>query len=136
MRWMMETDLIISTIFKGDPNHSLSKKILRGVRRLILSPYTLVELDLLIRSGNIEVKEYTEFWTFFEEFLEQYNIKLVPMKPLHFIEAERIRNAYSLSYFDSLHAAAAINMDVPLLSYDRSYSEVKGLGYISPRDLR
>jgi len=135
MRWMMETDLIISAIFKGDPNHDLSKRVLEGIRRFILSPYTLMELDLLIRSGNIEVEDYPAFWSSFEEFLEQYGIGLIPMEPSHFAEAERIRITYDLSYFDSLHAAAAMNTGVPLISYDRSYSEIEGLDHLLPSDL-
>ncbi|MCD6348567.1 MAG: PIN domain-containing protein [Candidatus Korarchaeota archaeon] len=110
MRWMMETDLIISAIFKGDPNHDLSKRVLKGSRRFVPSPYTLMELGLLIRSGNIEVEDYPAFWSSFEKLLEQYDIGLIPMEPSHFAEAERIRITYDLSYFDSLHAAVAMNM--------------------------
>ncbi len=135
MRWMVETDIIISAIFRGDPNYDLSKSILRAIRKVVLSPYTLIELDLLIRSGNLEIEDYETFWSSFDDFLNQYGVKLIPSKPSHFVEAERVRTVYGLSYFDSLHAAAAISTGIPLISYDESYSRVDGLNHIHPRDL-
>ncbi len=135
MRWMVETDIILSAICRGDPNHDLSREVLRGLRRAFLSPYSLMELDLLMRSGNLEVESYEEFWSSFDEFMRQYGIKLTPSKPLHFSEAERVRNTHGLSYFDSLHAAAAIHEGVTLISYDGSYSRVDGLRHVHPKEL-
>ncbi len=135
MKWMVETDIIFSAIYREDPNHNLSREVLKGLRRVALSPYSLMELDLLIRSGNLEVESYEEFWSSFGEFLSQYGVKLIPSKPSHFLEAEVVRKTHGLSYLDSLHAAAAIHEGATLISYDESYSRVGGLRHIHPKEL-
>jgi len=41
-----------------------------------------------------------------------------------------LRRKYESTYFDSLHASAAIMGDGTLVSYDRAYLHVRGLKYL------
>jgi len=130
---VIETDILIASIDPEDPHHNEASTIIKESQGLLLSPYTLIELDLLIKSGNIKVKDYHTFWYKLQEVLSYYKIKVLTPNPLHHIEADKMRKQYNLTYFDSLHAATAIVEKKPLISYDRkAYSKIESLNYIHP----
>jgi len=132
---IVETDYILALSSPEDKRHEEAVKILqRRAGELKLSPYALVELDLLVRSNRIEVviPDYYEGLT---RLLEFYNIKVVKPTPEHLLAAWRLRGKYGLSYFDSLHAAVAIVEGEAIASYDEAYKRVKGLRYIHPSEL-
>jgi len=56
-------------------------------------------------------------------------------KPRYHREAHILRDKYSLTYLDSLHAAVAIVEDQVLLSYDKRHSRMAELKYIHPEEL-
>ena len=64
-----------------------------------LSPYTLVELDLLIRSGNVTVKDYLLFWRKLRDTLDRYNISVLAPSLLYHAEAGRLRSLYDADIF-------------------------------------
>jgi predicted nucleic acid-binding protein len=41
-----------------------------------------------------------------------------------------VRAEYGLSYFDSLHATAAISTGATLVSFDKRYAGIRGLAYL------
>jgi len=95
--------------------------------------YALVELDLLVRSDVIVVRDCAEFWRKIEELLRRLRVRVVGVRPLHFAKARELRRSYGLTYFDSLHAAAAIVEGLELVSFDlRAYGAVRGLGCRRP----
>ncbi|RLF23450.1 MAG: hypothetical protein DRN15_06415 [Thermoprotei archaeon] len=132
---LVETDMLIAAMDPEDPGHSIARKIL-AEHRIALSPYALIEMDLLIKSGVIVVKDYIMFWRKLNSALEQYKIRIVKPRPLHFAKAHKLRTQHGLTYFDSLHAAVALVEDLELVSFDeKAYSTIVGLKYRHPRDL-
>jgi len=133
---LIETDVLVAAIDPEDPRREEAGGILTAARRCSLSPYALIELDLLMRSGSIEVEDYHAFWRKLHEVLEHYGVTLLTPSPLHHAEAGRLREAHGLTYFDSLHAAAAIIEEATLVSYDeRTYGRVGELRYVHPSRL-
>jgi len=132
---LIETDLLIASIDPKDPNHEIGEKILTEYE-VILSPYAPIELDLLLKSSVIIVKDYIRFWHKLDDMLKQYEIRIAILKSLHFAKAYELRTHYNITYFDSLHAATAITEDLELISFDeKAYSGITNLKYRHPRDL-
>ena len=129
---LLETDILVAAIDPEDPNHHVARRIIEE-GRVHLSPYALIELDLLIRSNIIKVRDYSKFWSKIEELLKRFKIRMVKVRPLHFIKAYELRRNYELTYFDSLHAATAIIESLELISFDaKAYSTIRGLKYKHP----
>jgi len=133
---LIETDILIAAMDKEDPHHQEARSVISTSRPILLSPYSLLELDLLIRSGKIEIEDIYAFWNELNEMLRHHNVKIIPPKPSYHAEAHNIREKYGLSYFDSLHAAVAKIEKIPIVSYDRkAYTPVEGLKYIHPENI-
>ena len=109
-------------------------RLLRSGPQLRLSPYSLVELDLLISSGRIRVR-LPDFYVHLGEVLEFYGVAIPPPRARHLAVAWSLRRRHGLTYFDGLHAATAIVEGEAIASYDSSYSRVEGLEYMHPSRL-
>ena len=132
---LVETDILISAIDLADPHHEEAKEIIASMGNMALSPYTLMELNLLIRSGNIVVKNYELFWKELWNIARFYDIDLMTPHPLYHAKAGELRERYNLTYFDSLHASTAIVEEMKLVSFDRkAYEKIKELSYVHPMD--
>lgn len=135
--FLIETDVLVAAIDPDDPHHSEAIDVIAVADNCFLSPYALMELDLLIRSGNIKVRNPQLFWRKLLDTLNHYNISVATPNPLHYAEATELRTLYKLTYFDSLHAATAVTEGKPLVSYDeRAYSNIRNLKYVHPSRLR
>jgi len=98
-----------------------------------ISPYSLTELDLLLKSGEIVVKEVTAFYDALSDLFEYREIGTLSTKPEYHREAFVLRKIYeSLTYFDSLHASVGIVENLELVSYDKEYAKVTELRYSLP----
>jgi len=98
-----------------------------------ISPYSLIELDLLLKSGEIIVKEVTTFYDTLRGLFEYREMDTLPTKPEYHREAFVLRKKYeNLTYFDSLHAAVGIVENLDLVSYDKEYVKVTELRYNHP----
>ncbi len=95
----------------------------------------LLELDLLIKSGEIDV-DVGQFYRGLSEPLKYYGIRVVLPSPLHMAKAWHLRREYGLTHFDSLHASVAMSEGIPIISYDEVYSSVEGLEHIPPSAVR
>jgi len=131
---LVETDILLALISTEDKHHAdvrmLLDKLLGDVK---ISPYSLIELDLLLKSGEIIVKEVTAFYDALSDLLEYREIGILPVKPEYHREAFGLRKRYeNLTYFDSLHAAVGITENLELVSYDREYGKVTELRHNHP----
>lgn len=98
-----------------------------------ISPYSLIELDLLLKSKEIIVKEVKTFYETLSDLFEYREIGSLSTKPQYHGEAHDLRNKYErLTYFDSLHAAVAMIENLELVSYDKEYGKVRELKYKHP----
>ena len=133
---LIETDFLISLVRENDRHHIRTLKILEKFRGHIkLSPYALTELDLLVWSNTFKVKDKELFFKLLEETLNYYTIETLKPKFTHVAKAYELREKYSLSFFDSLHAAVANIENIPLLSYDKTYSKIEEIKYVNPQTL-
>ncbi|RLF02759.1 MAG: hypothetical protein DRJ64_08980 [Thermoprotei archaeon] len=128
---VIETDVLIACASETDRHHDESVALIRNTRNIKLSPYALVELDLLISSRVLVVK-ISDFYNALSDMVEYYDIKLLAPHPLHFLKAFKLREKYGLTFFDSLHAASAICENDILVSYDKIYATVDELDYRHP----
>jgi len=124
----------LALISAEDKHHAdvrrLLDKILGDIK---ISPYSLVELDLLLKSGEIIVKEVTAFYETLSVLFKYREIGTYPTKPEYHCEAFKLREKYgNLTYFDSLHAAVAIFEGMELVSYDKEYAKVTELRHNHP----
>ena len=100
---------------------------------IISSPYSLIELDLLVKSDIITISDTEAFYSALNSLLKYRGIKTLSPKPTYHAKAFNLRKRYRrLTYFDSLHAGAAITEGLELISYDRIYANIDGLKYIPP----
>ena len=130
---LVETDVLVAAIDPEDPHHSEASAVI-SYQNIAFTPYILLELDLLLKSGRIEVLDYEEFWHKIGDLITFYRIKILSPGPIYHAEAARLRALYNLSYFDSLHAATAIVENTSLISYDKkAYSRIRGLRYVHPK---
>jgi len=131
---IVETDFLVALSSKGDRHHAEVRRLLEELNGVFLSPYSLVELDLLITSGVLRVRPVA-FYGALSRVLPYYGVTVIRPKPSHLAKAWELRSGYDLSFFDSLHAAVAIEEGEALVSYDRKYSDIEELTYIYPTDL-
>ncbi|MEM1588418.1 MAG: PIN domain-containing protein [Candidatus Bathyarchaeia archaeon] len=131
---LIETDILLALISVEDKHHAEVKKFFNeSFREVKLSPYSLIELDLLLKSGEIIVKEITAFYDALSNFFKYRRIITFPIKPEYHREAFKLRKKYEgLTYFDSLHAAVGIVERIELVSYDKEYTKVKELMHSLP----
>ncbi len=132
---IVETDFIIALSSTSDVHHFEAVRVLqKNIGRLKLSPYALVELDLIVKTGRLEVS-LPAYYESLHKLLEFYGVTIVEPSPTHFALAWKLRKEYGLSYFDSLHAAVAVATKEPITSYDEAYKRVREVKYVPPPSL-
>ncbi|MEM2913598.1 MAG: PIN domain-containing protein [Candidatus Bathyarchaeia archaeon] len=130
----METDFLLALISPEDRRHAAVLTLIDNlIGKVKISLYSLIELDLLIKSGEIIIEFLPAFYEALSDLLKYRMIDTYPLKPEYHREAFNLRNKYkTLTYFDSLHAAVAIIEDLTLISYDRIYANLTEVKYIHP----
>jgi predicted nucleic acid-binding protein len=133
---LIETDVLLALISPEGKHHAEVIELLDELRgEVAMSPFSLMELDLLLRSGDIVVTEVGAFYNALGDLLEFREVEILPTKPRYHGEAFDLRERHeSLKYFDSLHAAVAVVEDLELVSYDKEYEKVTGLNHSHPRE--
>ncbi len=133
MVWLVETDLILAAINPKDPKSGEARRIINQLTGIHLSPYTIIEIDLLIRSENLRILDQEKFWQKLTQALQYHEIRILSPKPEYHRVAHRLREKHKLTYFDSLHAATAITEELTLISYDeKAYQNLPELKYKHP----
>jgi len=124
----------LALISPKDRHHADVVKLLDSLRGEVkISPYSFIELNLLLRSGEIVVKEVTAFYNVLSELLKYREITTFQIKPEYHSEAFKLREKYKLlTYFDSLHAAVGIVENLEMVSYDKEYAKLTELNYSHP----
>ena len=130
----METDILLALISPEDKHHVEVKALLDALQgEMTISPYSLIELDLLLKSGEIIVRDVIAFYKALSDLFEYREMRTLTTKPEYHREAHGLRKKYEhLTYFDSLHASVGIVEDMELVSYDKEYAKVTELKYNYP----
>jgi predicted nucleic acid-binding protein len=133
---LSETDTLLAAIVPSDTNHASALHAL-ALEDLKLSPYTPIELNLLIMSGRLKVTNLQTFTRALDRLLHSNTIEILPDQLRYHARAREIEEKYSLTFFDSLHGATALIEDGTICSFDREYDKLKieGLRRIDPRNL-
>ena len=143
---MIETDLLFAYLHEGDRHHEVATKVFEKIRKGEIKPasgvsdLSLIELEILLKSGVIKVRGRTptdrDIAEYFKELCEGLKIYAIPVNPTT-CESIRlsawIRAKYNLSYYDSHYAAQAQLHDRQIISADKVYDKVVEIKRIEPR---
>lgn len=145
---VIELDILLGYLVSGDELHGVASAyfslVLDGkLPKPLVSPFALVELEAGIRSRRIlpwgrpaeSERDVASYMGTLCEALKLNDINVAPLTCSVLAKAGEIRASYGLTYFDSLHAACALNVDGVIVSTDSDYDEVEGLERLDPRDL-
>ena len=132
---LMENDVIFAYLNELDPYHGVSEKIFQrlaqGELELRISSVTLVEMELIYRSQHVEDRLLLHL----SAIAALPNVQYLPLNPETVITSVYLRQNHGLSFFDSHYAAAALNANIPILSFDQAYDRVPGLRRIKPENI-
>ena len=89
---LLETDMILALIKPYDNHHNEALEFFEKYRgNIYLSPYTLIELDLLIKSKILRISDPILFFKILKDILEYYGVSIIRCRIEHFVEALRLR---------------------------------------------
>ena len=133
---LIETDVLLAALNPADPGSKPARKVL-GQERLMLSPYSLLELNLLARAGRLSISDYDGFADDLGALLDACSVKTLSDRAEYHASARRLESRFKLTFFDSLHAAVSKLQKEVLVSFDRAYDKLRdeGVRRIDPRDV-
>lgn len=128
---VIELDMLIGLVNPHDRLHSLAEKLFKEVSagkiKITVASSALLEYELLLRSRGYSEKEIRLDIEAFKNMLSE-----IPINSDVMVKASELREKFGLTYFDSLHAASAINVDGVIVSTDREYEGIEDLDAIKP----
>jgi len=125
---LIESDLVIAAINPRDPSRNIAKKIIVE-NKLTLSPYSSLEINLLVRAKRIKPINFKKFMEDLDDLVRRFEIKLLSDEPRYHGIASILEGKYGLTFFDSLHASVALANKTPILSFDHSYDQIREKGF-------
>ncbi len=133
---VIELDMLIAFTNALDKHHKLADNLFLKIRekkigaKVASSAY--LEYELVYKS-----KEYPEgeVRADIEMFKNFPNLKEEPLNSRIMVRASELRENFTLTYFDSLHAATALLDDKTIISVDSAYDSVDELKRIDPRKI-
>jgi predicted nucleic acid-binding protein len=133
---LFETDVLLAAMNSKDPVNNLALKVL-GSGTASLSPFSLLEVNLLSRAGKLEILDYKDYANSLGALLNSYSVEVRSDKTLYHSTAREFESQHKLTFFDSLHAAVSKVEGEVLASFDRVYDRLdkEGVKRINPREL-
>jgi len=131
---LIESDVILAAINPDDPAKGPARRVL-DQEGLLLSPYSLLEVNLLARAGKLIIKDFDDFTNNLGTLLEAHSVEILSDRAEFHSVARGLETRFRMTFFDSLHAAASKVMKEMIVSFDRSYDKLSGEGVkrINPR---
>ena len=74
---------------------------------LLLSPFSLLEVNLLARAGKLEILNFGDFARDLNALLDASSIRTLSDRAEYHSEARRFESEFNLTFFDSLHGAVS-----------------------------
>lgn len=135
---IIELDMLTALVNREDKHHEIAVKffeeIARGrIRNIAVAASALIEYELILKSRGYKEEEIAAD---IEAFINIENMREAPLTSKTMLTAINLRKKYGLTYFDSLHAAAAILYDETIISADKAYKTLKELKAIDPEELK
>jgi len=133
---LIETDVLLAAMNPVDRANASARKVLNH-EGLVLSPFSLLEVNLLTRAGKLEIRNFGDFSADLSALLEVSSIRILNDLPEYHSEAHRLESEFRLTFFDSLHAAVSKVQREIIASYDRAYDrlEKEGIKRLDPADI-
>lgn len=131
---LIETDVLLAALNRRDPLRPAALDVL-STEGLVLSPYALLEINLLVRAGKMKVGDFRAFADELGAYLRTRGIPVLPDRAEYHATAHSIERRHRLSFFDSLHAAAAMGEGGEIVSADRAYDRIAGVRRKDPEDM-
>lgn len=125
---LIETDVILAAINPQDPSRYLAKRVI-VYNKLMLSPYSPLEINLLVRAKRITPVNFKKFMEQLGSLIKRFEIRLLFDEPRYHGIASILESKYGLTFFDSLHASVALANKTPIVSFDSSYDKISEKGF-------
>lgn len=127
---------MLAAINPNDPFNSPAKKVMEQ-DALLLSPFSLLELNLLARAGKLEIKNFGDFARDLNALLDASSIRTLNDRAEYHSEAHRLESEFKLTFFDSLHGAVSRVQKETIVSFDRTYDKLSKVGVrrLDPKEL-
>ena len=133
---LFETDVLLAALNPADPANKPARKVLDH-EGLSLSPYSLLELNLLSRAEKLVIRNFDDFADDLAALLDACSVKTLGDRAEYHSSARKLETRFRLTFFDSLHAAVSKVQREMLVSFDRAYDGLgkEGVRRIDPRDI-
>jgi hypothetical protein len=96
----------------------------------LLSPFSLLEVNLLARAGKLEILNFGDFAIDLNALLDASSIRTLNDRAEYHSEARRFESEFKLTFFDSLHGAVSRVQKETIASFDRTYDKLSKAGVI------
>jgi len=131
---LIELDMMIAFVNASDHLHRVAVELFRKIaagelRDGAIPTSAYIEYELLLKSRGYDRRAIEGD---IEAFRRLPNLGEVHLSSDIILEASKLRADYSLTYFDSLHAASALLYDGMIISVDEAYRRVEGLRVLDP----
>ena len=133
---IIETDVLLAALNPGDPLNGPARKVIEQ-DALLLSPFSLLEVNLLARAGKLEISDFDGFARDLGALLDARTIRTLNDRPEYHSEARRLESRFKLTFFDSLHGAVSKVQREIIVSFDRVYDRLsqEGVRRLDPEDI-
>ncbi len=132
---LIETDMIFALLNVNDRHHNVASKLFSQIKsgyEVGLPTSALIEMELIYKSNNRE----DDLANHLANLIAIPNIKTIALTPKTILLSITLREEYNLSFFDSHHAATAIENDGIIISTDQQYNRVSNLELLDPDDFQ
>jgi predicted nucleic acid-binding protein len=126
---LFETDVLLAALNPNDPLSSPARRVM-GQDDLLLSPFSLLEVNLLARAGKLEILNFGDFARDLNALLDASSIRTLNDRAEYHSEARRFESEFKLTFFDSLHGAVSRVQKETIVSFDRTYDKLSKVGVI------
>ncbi|MDA4137327.1 MAG: PIN domain-containing protein [Thaumarchaeota archaeon] len=133
---LFETDVLLAALNPNDPLNSPARKVMEQ-DALLLSPFSLLEVNLLARAGKLEILNFDDFARDLSALLEASSIRILNDRAEYHSEARRFELEFELTFFDSLHGAVSKVKKETIVSFDRTYDKLSkaGVRRLDPKEI-
>lgn len=127
---------MLAALNPNDPLNSPARKVMEQ-DALLLSPFSLLEVNLLARAGKLEILNFGGFARDLSALLETSSIRTLNDRAEYHSEARRFESEFKLTFFDSLHGAVSRVQKETIVSFDRTYDKLSRIGVkrLDPKEI-
>lgn len=130
---LIETDMVFAFLNTNDRHHNVASKLFSIIKsgfEVGLPTSALIEMELVYKSNDRE----DDLANHVANLIAIPNVTSVALTPKTILLSIKLREDYELSFFDSHHAATALENDGKIISTDQQFKKVPNLELLDPED--